>query len=122
MISKTKLSKRTENKRNPELVETLISCKKNEKWIKTGQMLSTSRRIRASLNLDQIDKEAKEGDVIVIPGKVLSQGEISKKIKIVALNFSANAKEKLDKDKIEFNTILEEIKSNPKAEKVRMLK
>jgi len=121
MISKTKISRKIENKRNPELVETLILCKKNEKWLKIGQILSRPRRIRTSANLDKIDKESKAGEVILIPGKVLSQGEISKKIKIVALNFSENAKEKLNKDKIEFNTISEEIKLNPKADKIKVL-
>jgi large subunit ribosomal protein L18e len=122
MISKTKLSKRTENKTNPELVETLILCKKNEKWMNIGKIISGPRRKRICMNLNEIDKEAKTGEIVLIPGKVLSQGDITKKIKIIAFNFSESAKEKLDKDKIEFKTMIEEIKLNPKAEKIRVLK
>lgn len=124
MISKTKLSKRIETKRNPELVETLKECKKHEKWLEVGKSLSTPRRKRISINLEKINEDSKTGDLIVVPGKVLSQGEIEsgKKIKIIAMNFSENAKEKLNKHKIEFNTIQEEIKLNPEAKGVKIIK
>src|SRR3989344_8921118 len=115
MISKTKLQTRLERKKNPVLVETLRECKKsgNDKWMKIGQVLSGSTSRRPCVNLSELEKA--KGEVIVVPGKVLSQGELNKKVKVVALAFSENAKEKLNKAKIEFKTILEEIKSNPNA-------
>jgi len=122
MISKTKISKRTEKKRNPELVETVNACKKNEAWVKICQDLLVSKRKRANVNLEKINKESKEGEIIVIPGKVLSQGEISKKIKIIAFKYSENAEEKLSKAKIDYSYIIDEIKKNPKAQGVKILK
>jgi large subunit ribosomal protein L18e len=122
MISKTKISKRTENKRNPDLVETVNLCKKNESWIKICQSLLVPKRKRINMNLEKINKESKEGDIVVVPGKVLSQGEISKKIKIVALKYSENAEEKLSKAKIDYSYITDEIKKNPKATGVKILK
>ena len=121
MLSKTKISKRIENKRNPELVKTLIVAKKHEKWLKVAQVLSGSRRKRPSVNLDKINKEAKDGEIIVVPGKVLSEGEVNKKIKIAALNFSENAREKLLKEKIDIMSIHEEIKKNPEAKGVKVI-
>ena len=61
---------------------------------------------------------------LVIPGKVLSQGEISKdkKIKVIAFDFSDSAIEKLVKNKIEYKTILDELKSNPKGEGMKIIK
>jgi large subunit ribosomal protein L18e len=120
MISKTKLSKRTSKKRNTELVETLKQCKRNPSWISVGKTLSRSRKDKLEANLDNIDKQAKEGDRIIIPGKVLSQGKISKKIRVIALAFSKTAREKLEEQKIESSTILEEINTNPKAEGVKI--
>lgn len=122
MISKTKIFKRAKNKKNPEIVETIIACRKNDKWLKVGQIISTPRRSRVSINLDEINRRSEDGEIILIPGKVLSQGEINKKIKIVALGFSESAKEKLNKEKIDFKTIVEEIKLNPEGKKIKILK
>ena len=109
-------------KLNPELVETIIKAKKLEGWIKIAGLLSSPRRNKISVNLDKIDKESKEGDTIVVPGKVLSKGDVSKKIRIAALSFSEKAKGKLKDKKCEIVSILEEIKINPKAKGVKILK
>ena len=122
MKSKTKISKQSERKTNPILVETIRAAKKHAKWLEVAAILSGPRRKSVNLNLQDIDKKAKEKDIIVIPGKVLSQGEITKKVKIVALNFSDKAKEKLLKSKIDVLTILDEIKKNPSAKGIRLLK
>ncbi len=103
------------------LVETLMACKKNEKWFEVGKILSRSHRSKIVLNLGEIDKIAETGEKIVVPGKILSQGDIIKKIKIIALAFSDSAGEKLNKSKIDFNTILEEINKNPDAKGIRIL-
>ena len=52
----------------------------------------------------------------------MSQGNLDKKIKIVALAFSKNAIEKLSKAKKDFSTIEEEIKKNPDAKGIRIIK
>ena len=119
MKSKTKIEKQLQRKTNPQLTKTIIAGKKNEKWLEVASTLSFPRRKRVNLNLEDIEKE---NETILVPGKVLSQGEISKKIKIVALNFSGRAKEKLLKSKCEISTITEEIKKNPEAKGIRILK
>lgn len=122
MKSKTKIEKQTLKKRNPEIVETIRAAKKKEKWLKIAGILSGPRRKMPNLNLTEIDKDSKEGDTVVVPGKVLSQGEINKKIKVVALGFSEKAREKLMKSKSDPTTISEEIKKNPDAKGVRVLR
>ena len=121
MKSKTKIEKQTKRKTSSDLVETIKLAKKNEKWLKVASLLSTPRKDRAQVNLDEIDKDSKEGDIIVIPGKVLSQGELNKKIKIVAIGFSESAKEKILKSKCEAIYMIEEIKKNPKANGIKIL-
>jgi len=122
MKSKTSIEKGIQRKRNTKLVKTIIVAKKSENWFEVARILSNPKRKRVNINLEKIDKESKEGNIIVIPGKVLSQGEINKKIKVVALNFSEKAKEKLLKSKSEVLSILEEIKKNPQAKGIKILK
>lgn len=73
------------------------------------------------INLDKINDASKEGETILVPGKVLSQGNIEKKIKIIAMGFSKAAMEKLSSSKTEFSLISEEIKKNPQAKGIRIL-
>lgn len=120
--SKTKINKQTKRKTNLELVETIRIAKKHKAWLKVAGLLSSSRRKRASINLDKINKESKAGDIIVVPGKVLSMGDVDKKIRIVALGFSEKAKEKLKKAGCDAISIFEEIKQNPEAKAVKVLK
>jgi len=119
--SKTQIEKQLKKKTNLELVETIRAAKKNKEWLKIAGILSGPRKNLASINLSEIEKETKEGDTIVVPGKVLSQGEISKKIRISALGFSAAAKEKLEKTKNEVVSILDEIKQNPDMKGVNVI-
>jgi large subunit ribosomal protein L18e len=122
MKSKAKIEKQLKKKKNPELVKTIIEAKKKKKWAEIAEILSSPRINKICINLDKINEKVKEGEVIVIPGKVLSEGEISKKIKIVAFNFSEKAKEKILKNKGETLTILEEIKKNPEAKNIKILR
>ena len=120
--SKTRIEKQLKKKTNPELVKTIIEAKKKKKWLEIAEILSSPRINKICVNLDKINEMIKEGETIVVPGKVLSEGEINKKIKIVAFNFSEKAKEKILKAKGETLTILEEIKKNPEAENMRIIK
>ncbi len=119
--TKTKIEKQLQKKNSSYLVETVIAAKKNSKWIKVANILSGSRRNKRGINLSELDEKAKEKDIIVFPGKILSMGEVSKKIKVVALSFSEKAKEKLLKAKCDTSTILEEIKKNPEAKGIKIL-
>ncbi len=121
MKTKTKIGKQIQKKSNKELVETIIAAKKKAKWLKVAGILSGPRRKAVSLNLREINENSKEGETVIVPGKVLSQGEISKKVKIVALGFSEKAKEKLLKSKMAHLSIIEEIKKNPDIKKCRIL-
>ena len=122
MKSKTKISKQSERKTNPILVETVISAKKNNQWLDVARVLSRPRKKRIGVNLDDLNKEISDNQSIVIPGKVLSQGDLTKKAKIIAFSFSEKAKEKLLKSGCEISTIIEEIKKNPEAKGIKIVK
>jgi large subunit ribosomal protein L18e len=121
MKTRSKIEKQLQRKTNSNLVETIISSKKNKNWIKIAEILSGPRKNRTNLNLEELNKKIKDEKIVVVPGKILSQGELDKKIKVVALNFSERAKEKLSKSGSEALTILEEIKKNPEAKGIKIL-
>jgi len=122
MISKSKLKIRAERKTNPEVAETVLAAKKLAAWNGIGKMVSGSTRRYSSVNLSDIDKQTSAGDTVIIPGKVLGSGQLSKKVRICALGFSDSAREKLGKHKGEIVTILEEIHKNPKAEGLKVIR
>ena len=113
MKSNTKISKQTEKKFNPELVETLRLAKKHDAWLEIASVLSTPKRKRVEANLSDLKEDS------VVPGKVLSQGE-SGKHKIVAFAFSEKAKEKIVKAGGKAIGIIDEIKSTPEMKGLKI--
>ena len=99
-----------------ELKKTSNKEKKNI-WKALARYLEKSSRQIHEVNLSKIEKYAKEGETIVVPGKVLGVGEVNKKVTVAALQFSQKAKEKLKSTL----TISELMKKNPKGQKVRIL-
>lgn len=121
--SKTLINKQLKRKTNSVLVETIIAAKKHDAWNEVAGLLSGSRRKRININLNELNGvEAQEKDILVIPGKVLSEGNVDKRIKIVALGFSERAKEKLLKAGCKVSSIFEEIKSNPTGKDIKVLR
>lgn len=122
MLSKTKIKSRASKKTNPSLAETIELAIKNSQWIKIAKLLSSPSRKYSSINLSEIDSKTSTGDTILIPGKVLSGGDITKKLRICAFSISKPALEKLKKTKSEFAPIIEELKKNPKAEGLKIIR
>lgn len=122
MKSKQTIEKQLQKKKNMKLVETIILAKKNKAWLEVASILSGPKRNRKNINLNELNKELKEKEILVVPGKVLSQGDIDKKGKVVALAFSKKAEEKLLNAKVEVSGIFDEIKKNPEGKGIRILK
>lgn len=120
--SKTLIEKQLRRKSNPELVKTLIASKKGNKWLEVASILSRPKRNRLEVNLDKLDSEADEGKTNLVPGKVLSQGVLSKKLNVCAMGFSVRAKEKILNAGGKVCFIDEEIKSNADAKNIQIIK
>ena len=90
-----------ENTKISKWIELLSKSKskenaKNKKLLEYLKFLASKpKRQRVSVNLYKLDKYSKENEAIVVPGKVLGTGEISKSINITAIDFSSGALEKL---------------------------
>lgn len=121
-ISKTKIKVNLKKKTNPALLEAISLALKQKNWLPLAKILSSSTRKFSSINLEEIEKKTSAGDIVVIPGKVLSSGDITKKIRISSLGISKSALEKLKKTKSEAVSISDEIKKNPKASGIKIIK
>lgn len=89
-------------------------------WKLAAFELSRPTRKRREVNISDIDMAAEDNETVLVPGKVLSAGELTKKVTVAAWNFSAAAKVKINK-KGKAVSIQELMKSNPKGSKVRVI-
>ena len=120
-ISKTRLKERARKKTNPEIAATILLASKTPSWLKYAKLLSAPTRKHVSVNLDEIDKHAKTADTILVPGKILSLGNITKKIRVCSFSISKAAKGKLKETKSDWLPIIKEIKENSRAEGIKII-
>ncbi|MBS3124613.1 50S ribosomal protein L18e [Candidatus Woesearchaeota archaeon] len=90
-------------------------------WQRVVQELKKPTRQRREVNLYKISEHALEGETVLVPGKVLSLGEVSKKVDVAAMSFSAEAKRKITASKGKAYTIKELFEQNPQGKKIRIL-
>ena len=83
-------------------------------WQTISRRLMKPRRShRVEANLHRINRKTKEGDTIVIPGKVLGSGELDHKITIASLSISESALKKLKTANCEYLEISTLVERNP---------
>ncbi|MBS3064374.1 MAG: 50S ribosomal protein L18e [DPANN group archaeon] len=90
-------------------------------WHRLAYELSKATRNRVVVNVSRLQRFASDGETILVTGKLLSAGELNKKLNVAAWNFSKNAAEKVTKAGGKVMTISELVEKNPKGEKVRIL-
>lgn len=108
---------------NIHLRKLVSDLHKNKKpiWKRIANDLERPRRIRRIVNLSRINRYANEGETIVVPGKVLGDGIIEKKVEVAAFNFSQSAIEKIKNAGGNVLTIKELLDKNPEAKGVKLL-
>lgn len=108
---------------NPRLKKTIQELEKEKGlWRKVGKELDRPNRIRAEVNLFKLNKETEEGDVVIVPGKVLGYGELNHSIKIGALSYSGKAREKIEESGSKALKIEEIKEEDPAKEKIKVIK
>ena len=65
-------------------------------WRYIADLLLKPTRSRVEVNVSKINRFTGEGDIVVVPGKVLGTGNISHKVIVAAWSFSEKAKEKIE--------------------------
>jgi len=106
-----------------KLIADLKSLSTKEKvniWRTVANYLEDSSRRRREVNVYKINSVVREGEIALVPGKVLSEGELTKKTTVAAFKFSDLAKAKINKIGKAI-TIQQLMKDNPKGKRVRIL-
>ncbi len=98
---------------NPEMLLTLNELRKaagrtkKALWKRTAELLGKPNRRQAEVNLYEIDKHCGQGEVAVVPGKVLSTGVLSKKMTVVAVCATQAALKKISSSGSKFVSLRE---------------
>ena len=90
-------------------------------WKDIAVRLEKPLRNWPEVNLDRIEKNINKNETALVPGKVLSTGNLTKKVSIAAWSFSEKSEEKIKKAGGKTMTIEELFKSNPEGKDVRIL-
>jgi len=93
----------------------------NRLWKRVLEEVQKPSRQRRIVNMYKIDQFAQDGETILVPGSVLSVGNLNKKVNVAALKFSDDAKRKIVESKGKAITIRELLHENPEGKKVRIL-
>jgi large subunit ribosomal protein L18e len=73
----------------------LAAAKDSSFWKRIADDLERPSRIRRLVNIHGIQRNTQDNDVIIVPGKVLSDGELDHKVTVAAFKFSKSAEDKI---------------------------
>lgn len=88
-------------KQNPRLVSLIERLRERAEeddagvWDELASRLDAPSRSRAEVNVSRIERYAEEDETVVVPGKVLGGGVLSKSVEVAAFDFSSSARDKI---------------------------
>jgi len=112
---------------NPELIMLIRDLKKQsqksqtELWHSLAERLTSSNRNRVAVNLSRLNRFTKEGETVVIPGKVLGAGQADHALTVAAFSFSDVEKSKIAATKGKCLSIQDLMKKNPTGKNVKIM-
>jgi large subunit ribosomal protein L18e len=112
---------------NPELITLIRDLKKQsrenqtELWQSLAKHLSRSKRSRIAVNLSRLNRYTKEGETVVVPGKVLGSGNAKHALNVAAFSFSDKAESKIQNAKGKCMSIRDLMKKNPSGKNVKIM-
>ncbi|MHA1310907.1 MAG: 50S ribosomal protein L18e [Candidatus Helarchaeota archaeon] len=116
-----KLKTKSSNENYIKLIKMLWKTKRRS-WRAVYNWLNKPNKKRVVVNINKINRFAKENDQIIIPGKILGDGNFDHKIaSIAALSFSESARKKILENKIKLETIEELYNRNPEGKKIKII-
>ena len=114
-------------KTNPQLVGlvsrlySLSAKEKSKLWRDVAQRLEGPAKARPSVNLSKLDRYCDDGETVLIPGKLLGAGNISKKVTVSAFAHSGSAARKLAEAGCSLVSIDALAQSNPAGSKIKII-
>ncbi|MBC7129134.1 MAG: 50S ribosomal protein L18e [Thermoplasmatales archaeon] len=113
-------------KTNVQLIKTINllreAAKRNNAriWEAIARKLEKPSKNYAEVNVGKIVKNLKEGEIAIVPGKVLGLGEAGK-IEVAALKFSKSARKKIEEAGGKCYSLTEIAEKNPEGSNLRIL-
>ena len=115
-------------KSNPNLVRLIEALRKASHenaapiWRDIADGLEKPSSRWAEVNLGELERLVEEGETVVIPGKLLGGGNITKAVTVASYRCSGEAKRKLEGAGGRAITLLDLIGSNPTGAEVRLMR
>ncbi|MGM5487563.1 MAG: 50S ribosomal protein L18e [Nanobdellota archaeon] len=112
---------------NPQLCDLIRKLKtasieeKVSIWKRVALDLEKPARNKRAVNIARINRNTKEGEMVIVPGKVLGTGNIGHKLTIAAYAVSDKARQEIEKADGKVLTINELLENNPKGKNVRII-
>jgi large subunit ribosomal protein L18e len=114
-------------KGNPELLRLVGELRKAARahgapvWSALADHLERPRHQTVPVNVGQLERIAAAGETIVVPGKLLADGRLAKKLTVGAFAFSAEARGKILSAGGAALSVHELVKAHPDGAGVRLL-
>ncbi|HEV2428810.1 MAG TPA: 50S ribosomal protein L18e [Thermoplasmata archaeon] len=118
---------RTIVKENPELRRTLLELRRAAKtheapvWGRVAETLARPRHRHPPVNVGHLERLLEAKSVVVVPGKLLADGRLTKAVTVGAFHASAAARQKVHEAGGTVVSILELLKAHPKGSGVKLL-
>ncbi|MCC6015956.1 MAG: 50S ribosomal protein L18e [Desulfurococcaceae archaeon] len=90
-------------------------------WRYLAELLEKPARKRIVVNISKINRYTDDGDIIVVPGKVLGAGNLDHKVTVAAIAFSQQAIQKIKAAGGNVMHILELLQINPKGGNIKVI-
>lgn len=115
-------------KQNPRLVDVIEELESRAEeddvgvWREVADRLESPRRNHAEVNVSKIERYASEDEAVVVPGKVLGGGVLSKGVVVAAFDFSSSARNKIREADGEPLLLEEFVERRPDGSNVRVMR
>lgn len=86
-----------------------------------AKSMGRPERKKVEVNLSTIERHAEKGETVMVPGKVLGSGKLTKPVTVAAVGISTQAVAKIEKAGGKVITIAELVEKNPKGSGVKIL-
>lgn len=117
----------TRKKTNELLISLIAELKKKAYenqapiWKDIAKRLEKPNSRWAEVNLRRIAEYSKKGDTVIVPGKLLGEGELAVPVTVAAYSFSESAKRKIESAGGKGLSISELVNLNPKGKGIRII-
>jgi large subunit ribosomal protein L18e len=113
-------------KENPELVRLIVELRRAARahdapiWSAVADRLERARHQTTPVNVGHLDRLTEAEETVVVPGKLLAEGPLSKRLTVAAFSYSTEARAKITAAGGSALSLHDLVKSKPDGAGVRI--